>query len=118
MLQARVQELLSIAGAVDAKQLIAKYIPIPEFGINNSVVRYLALLDGRSMCLGSDLQSYLFQPQIFHAVTRKTNRILKKEGARLGHPRQEYEWPIIENFLCCASKIIDFVLGIHSHATY
>ena len=65
MLQARVQELLSIAGAVDAKQLIAKYIPIEEFGINNSVARYLALLDGGSMCLGSDLQSYLFNHRFF-----------------------------------------------------
>ena len=118
VLQDRVQELLSIAGALEPKQFIAKYTPIPQFGINGGVVRYLALLEGRSMCLGSDLQSCRFQPQILHAVTRKTNRVLKKECTRLGIPQQQYEWPIIENCLCCASKTIDFALGVRSHATY
>ena len=118
VLQDRVRELLIMGNFLDAATFTAKYTAIPQVPRVGGATRFLALLEQRSMILGSDVCPHKWHPQILHDVTQTLRSRVRKEADRLQLPPIPLEWHIVENVLCCASKTVDAMLGLLGHAQY
>ena len=113
VLMDRVMELWVDAGCGTNDAFLQTYGILPLMPAVGGAPRMLSVLQGRSALCGCDGLPTRHPPQLLLQTTRDLQKQVRKLDAGV-----TLTWPITENILCCAMKVIDRINGVTTHAEY
>eukprot|EP00435_Cladocopium_sp_Y103_P057817 s247_g20.t1 len=113
VLMDRVMELWTDAGCGSSESFMQSYGLVPLMPTVGGAPRMLSVLQGRSALCGSDGLPTRHPPQLLLQTTRDLQKQVRKLDATI-----VLTWPITENVLCCAMKVLDRINGVTTHAEY
>jgi hypothetical protein len=114
----RIAELLELNQMMTPESFLSRFFPIPIVPRVGGAAKMVSCLHHRSMILGSDLAPVKHPVQYVHAIERKLTKHYRKVARAVGEPEVPLSWPVVENVLCCFSKVWERNLDVGSHATY
>ena len=118
VLRDRVEEMLK--PYMDSAAFRRRFVFVPIVPSVGGCARTLSLLQQRSMILGTDHCPVTHPPQLLLQWSRRIRSELRKEARQLDllEPNIDLNHSVTEHFLCCFSKCVDFMLGLHHHSRY
>lgn len=114
----RIAELLELTEMMTPETFVSRFFPIPIVPRVGGAAKMVSCLHHRSMILGSDLAPVKHPVQYVHAIERRLTKICRRVARAVGEPEVPLSWPVVENVLCCFSKVWERNLDVGSHAIY
>ena len=111
-------ELLELNQMMTPESFLSCFFPIPIVPRVGGAAKMVSRLHHRSMILGSDLAPVKHPVQYVHAIERKLTKHYRKVARAVRETEVPLSWPVVENVLCCFSKVWERNLDVGSHATY
>ena len=114
----RIAELLELTEMMTPETFVSRFFPIPIVPRVGFAAKMVSCLHHRSTILGSDLAPVKHPVQYVHAIERRLTKICRRVTRAVGEPEVPLSWPVVENVLCCFSKVWECNLDVGSHAVY
>ena len=114
----RIAELLELNQMMTPETFVSRFFPVPVVPRVGGTAKMISCLHHRSMILGSDLAPVKHPVQYVHTIERKLTKHYRKVARAVRETEVPLSWPVVENVLCCFSKVWERNLDVGSHATY